>query len=125
MRIRELLESKDYKDLDAMFKPEGDEDDGIGYDLLEDLTFFMNNDDDAYRRHLYPALVKCIHLVNSKQKTNPSLFHEAVKESYKEYLKKFPKRELPDELDEKMFKEACEKLHEEIRDHITDGKYKD
>lgn len=125
MRIRELLENRDFKDLDNMFKPEGDEDDGIGYDLLEDLAFFMNNDDDAYRRHFYPSIVKCIHLVKNKQKTTPSLFHEAVKESYKEYLKKFPKRELPDELDEKMFKEACEKIHEEVRNHISDGKYKD
>jgi len=48
-----------------------------------------------------------------------------MKECYKLYKKKFPIRELPDMLEEKVCKDACEKLHDETREHIQSGKYKD
>ena len=123
MRIRELLEGKKFNDLDFV-KKDGDKTD-IDYDLTEDLVFYMNNDDDIYRRVVYPSVVTCTDRLESNRKTNPSIFTNAVKESYKQYLKKFPMRQLPLDIDEEVCKEACEKMHEEICQHHSDGNLKD
>lgn len=123
MRIIELLESAEYKDL-GFVKNIGDKGDReIDFDLVEDLLFFMNNNDDAYRSHLHPALSKCITKQKDKQKTSSSIFKNAVLDSYKMYTKEYPIRELPSSLGEKICKEMCDKLHEEACQHIADGKY--
>lgn len=124
MRIKDLLEGKQFNDLDWITIGKDNQRE-LNYDLAEDLAFFMNNDDDVYRRHTYPSIVKCINQSKLKAKTTPSLFEKAVQESYKSYLKKFPLRELPSNIDEKICKETCEKIHEEVCQHISDGKYKD
>jgi hypothetical protein len=123
MRIIELLESTEYKDL-GFVKDIGDEGDReIDFDLVEDLLFFMNNNDDAYRNHLHPALSKCINQQKDKKKTKSSIFKNAILDSYEMYTKEYPIRELPSSLDEKICKEMCDKLHEEVCQHIADGKY--
>jgi hypothetical protein len=123
MRIRELLEGKKFNDLDFV-KKDGDKTD-IDYDLTEDLVFYMNHDDDVYRRVVYPSVVACTDRLESNRKTNPSIFTNAVKESYKQYLKKFPMRQLPDDINEEVCKEACEKMHEKICQHHSDSDLKD
>lgn len=123
MRITELLEGKKFNDLDFVRK-DGDKTD-IDYDICEDLIFYMNNDDDVYRRHVYPSIARCVDRIDSNQETNPSIFTNAVRESYKQYIKKYPVRNLPDSIEEKTFKEVCKQMHEEICQHHTDGKYKD
>ncbi len=123
MRIRELLEGKKFNDLD--FVKRGEEEQGIDFDLSEDLAFFMNNDDDVYRRHVYPTISHCVDRINSKQKTSPSIFKKAVEESYKEYIKKFPIRELPDSIEEQICTEVCSRMHEELCKDHDEGKYKD
>ena len=123
MRIRELLEGKHFNDLDFIKKnPEGNE---LDFDLVEDLTFFMNNDDETYRRHVYPSIAKCISQSKGKSKIDPNIFKTAALEGYKNYLKEFPMRELPDTLDSKLCEKVCEKLHDDFRKDFSDGKYKD
>jgi hypothetical protein len=123
MRIIELLEGNNFKDLDFV-KPVGDEGNReINFDLIEDLLFFMNNDDEAYRRHLHPAISNCMERVEAKKKTSPKMFEKAIRACYTMYNNQYPIREIPDTLDEKVCKEACEKLHEEVSQHIKDGKY--
>ena len=124
MRIRELLEAKKFDETDFVFQS-GNNKRELNFDLIEDLIHFMNEDDDIYRRHTYPAIAKCIDKVSAKTKPSISIFEPAVKECYKLYSKKFPIRELPEELDDNMCKEVCSKLHETVVQHITDGKYKD
>lgn len=123
MRIRELLEGKKFNDLDFV-KKDGDKTD-IDYDLTEDLVFYMNHDDDVYRRVVYPSVVACTDRLENNRSTNPSIFTNAVKESYKQYLKKFPMRQLPQDIDEEICKEACEKMHETICQHHSDSDLKD
>lgn len=123
MRIIELLEGKNFNDLDFV-KQDTDKRE-IDYDLAEDLVFFMNNNDDVYRRHVYPSIAKCIESYKGKKKTTPSLFKSAVINSYESYLKEFPIRELPEKLDSGMCEEICSKMHEEVCQYIQDGKYKD
>lgn len=122
MRIVELFEGH-FKDLDFV-KQESDKRE-LDYDLVEDLIYFMNNNDDVYRRHVYPIIVKCIHSIESKTPTSPSLFKDAVINSYKKYITEFPIRELPSTLSNKTFKEVCTKMHEEVCQHAKEGKYKD
>ena len=123
MRIRELLEGKQFNDLDWI-KQEGDHAE-LAYDLIEDLVYFMNNDDNVYRRHVFPSVAKCVDKIKENQKTNHNIFKRAVEESYKEYIRKFPIRQLPDSIEEKICMEVCEKMHEEICKNYSEGKYKD
>ena len=123
MRITELLEGKIFKDLDFV-KQSGDKRE-LDYDLVEDLAYFMNHDDDVYRRHVFPVVAKLIDGHSSKTKFTPDIFKPVVEKSYKLYVSKFPIRELPENIEDKVCKEVCSKLHEEITQHISDGKYKD
>jgi len=123
MRIIDLIEGKNFKDLEFV-KHSGDKRE-INFDLAEDLVYFMNNDDDIYRRNLYPAIMRCQDRIDLKQPTNPTLFKTAVLDSYNHYCKKFPIRELPGSLDEEVCNEICKKLHEEICTQIKEGKYKE
>jgi exoribonuclease II len=123
MRIRELLEGKDFNDLDFVRK---DNDETVlDYDLIEDLTFFLNNNDDIYRRLVYPAVNKCVKSHGQKLKTSPAIFKQAVLEGYKEYIKEFPIRQLPNDLDEELCNEVCSKMHEDVYKDISEGLYKD
>jgi len=119
MRIKELCESVDI-DLDKEKDPHG-----LGFDLADDLLFFMHHDDDAYRRHTYPAILKAKDHVGAGKQTDHKLFSNAVKESYKKYVDKFKIRELPDELDEETINKICEHMHEHELKKIEDGHYED
>ena len=123
MRIRELLEGKKFNDLD--FIKHDEDGTGINYDLVEDLTFFMQNDDDVYRRHVFPSIMKCVDCAKSKKQISPSIFEKAVEESYKNYIRKFPIRQLPNSLEEEVFNEVCKKMHNDFSKDYDDGKYKD
>lgn len=126
MRVIELLENKDFSDIDKLADTAGtDQDDGLDFDLVEDLVYFMNNDDDAYRRHVYPHIVKCVSHIKRKVPTKSSIFRLAALECYKDYSKKFPIRGLPESLEEKQIKQVCDKMHEEVCKHASEGKYKD
>jgi hypothetical protein len=124
MRITELLEGKNFDDLQFV-KHHEDGGREVDYDLPDDLVFFMNNDDDVFRRIVYPSVSRCVDRIDANQKTNPSLFTNAVKESYKQYVKKYPIRELPDNIEEELCKETCKKMYEEICKNHSEGKYKD
>ena len=118
MRIKDLFEHKidgfvEYKN----GKPE------LKFDLAEDLVYFMHNDDESYRRHVYPIIAMCLHKNKKNETFSPSIFKKATTECYKNYLKQFPIRELPEELDEKLTKAVCDKLHEDFQSHVRDNKY--
>jgi len=107
MRITELLEGKNFDDLQFVkHKEDGGRE--VDFDVPEDLVFFMNHDDDVFRRIVYPTVAKCIDRIDANQ-----------------YIKKYPIRELPDSIDEETCNEACEKMHEEICKNHSEGKYKD
>jgi hypothetical protein len=123
MRIIELLENSNFADI-GFVKQIGDEGKReIDYDLVEDLVFYMNNNDEAYRRHLHPSILKCVDRINANKSTKPHIFDKAVRECYDMYLAEYPIRELPESLDDKLCNELCNKLHEEVCQQITDGKY--
>lgn len=123
MRIIELLETTNFKSSDFVKQQDGQRE--IDYDLGEDLAFYMHNDDNVYRRHMYPAIAKCLESIKANKKVTPEIFQSAVREGYKSYIKQYPIRELPDDISEEICKEVCSKLHEELCQHYDEGKYKD
>ena len=123
MRIRELLENKQFDDLDFVKKDGNSEE--LDYDLVEDLIHYMNEDDDIYRRHLYPVVTDCVGKMDSNRKIDSSIFKNAVAECYKSYVKKFPIRQLKDSIEDDVLKEACKRMYEETCKHYKEGKYKD
>ena len=123
MRIQELLEGKKFNDLDFVTKENGKR--SINFDLVEDLIHFMNQDDDVYRRHTYPAIASCLDKMSAKRRPSATVFEPAVKESYKIYTRKYPIRELPTEIDSNVCEQACSKMHEEVLKHISEKKYKE
>lgn len=124
MRIEELLEGKQFNELDFIKTKDDSGEKEIDYDLADDLIFFMNNNDEVYRKHVYQIISKCINSKKNNEEIKPAEFIKCVKECYKLYLEEYPIRELPDKLDKKTLKEICEKFHEEVFKHIEDGKYK-
>ena len=124
MRIKELLEGH-HKFNDNNFvkiiNDSGERE--IDFDLPDDLIYFMHNNDDVYRRHLYPRIAKCISIIKANKTPKRSILAPAIHAGYELYLKEYPIRELPDTLDDGLTKEICEKLHDQICEHISDGKY--
>jgi hypothetical protein len=124
MRIRELLEGKKFNDLNFITKTEDGRTD-IAYDLVEDLVFYLNNNDDLYRRHLYPVISNCVESMNSNKEPSPNVFKKVVEQAYKNYIKEFPIRQLPHTIEEQTCNEVCQKMHEEFCKNFQEGKYKD
>ena len=118
MRIKDLFENKNID-----FSEFSDSDKGLLYNLAEDLIYFMNHDDDTYRRHVYPSLVKCLDSIKKESKVNSLMFKDTAVNSYKNYRKQYPVKGLPQELDEPTLKEVCDKFYEEICKHKEEGRY--
>lgn len=125
MRIRELFENVSAafdetkfveKNQKGQYEP--------NFDLVEDLIFYMNEDDEMYRRHLYPALSKALQSMTGKRNIDSSVFSKAVEECYRAYTKKFPIRYIPDELDNGLREQACTKLFDDLKKAFEEGKYK-
>lgn len=121
MRITELLENRHFKDSD--FVKSTDNGREIDFDLKDDLIYFMNNDDNVYRRHFHPAIATCVDKLNENGKVSPGIFKSAVEKSYEAYTSKFPIRELPLQLDLETCKDICKTIYEEVRKHIDEGEY--
>ena len=106
MRINELLEHIEDKNHNGI-------DDKLEYDLADDLMFFINNDDNTYRRHVYPSIMK---FKQNKGHDGQSLFGGAVTQAYESYSKKFPIRQLPKELPAEIREQVCDMLMQNLQD---------
>ena len=117
MKIRELFES---------FSPtdkEGDLTEKAEYDICEDLVFFMNNDDEFYRRHYYPHLINCKNAIKRGHDIKAEAFRSVVKKAYECYLEEFNEEILPESLSEQDFSSICEKIKEEEVKNIKNKMY--
>lgn len=123
MRIRELLENTEFNDLE--FVKKNGHSNELDYDLVDDLIHYMNEDDEIYRRHLYPVISDCVRKMDANRKIDSSIFKNTVAECYKSYVKKFPIRQLTDEIEDETLEETCKRMYEEMCKHYEEGKYKD
>lgn len=118
MRINELCESVE---IDLEKTPE--DKNGLGFDLKDDLIFFMQNDDDVYRRHMFPTILKLQDKLTAGSKPSKSLFANAVHECYQTYQEKFNSHKLPFELEPEMLEEICQQIYDDEEQKIKDGQY--
>jgi hypothetical protein len=121
MRITDLLENAHFKSEE--FIKQTDDGNEIDYDLVDDLIFYLNNDDDVYRRCLLPAVHKFIDLQKNDKDLKYTIFKSAVANGYKEYIKQYPIRELPSTIDTKVWRGVCKKLFDNISKDMEDGQY--
>ena len=106
MRITELLEDIEDKNHNGI-------DDKLEFDLADDLFFFINNDDDVYRRHVYPSMMK---YKQNKGHDGQVLFGDAVSRAYESYSKKYPIRQLPKTLPAEIQEQVCGMLMQNLKD---------
>lgn len=115
MKIQDLFEN-----IPTTISTEGDK---LPFDLADDLLFFMRNDDNFYRKHFYPHVVKCIGHSKQGRDLSPKVFEPMVRHAYECYTNKFPIRQLPDSLDEAMCEKICDQLRKEENKHIKNSIY--
>jgi hypothetical protein len=114
MRITELVENIDL---------ELDKNKDVDFDLVDDLLFYMNHDDEVYRRHTYPSIVKYKNAMDKGEETDHLLFGSAVTNAYKKYCEAFKEKRLPEKLSRDVLNKVCHKLHNDEGNNINDGIY--
>jgi len=105
MRIQELLENFEDKNHNGI-------NDQLEFDLADDLFFFLKNNDDVYRRHVYPSIMK---FKQGNKSNNKSLFSDAVTSAYECYAREFPIKNLPAELPEEIKEQVCDMVLQELQ----------
>ena len=111
MNIDELLDRK----------PQGKKE--LGYDLMDDLMFFMNNDPDFYRKQYYPTMLKYNKYCKEGKRVSPRGFEKLVKEAYGIYKEKFPVEGLEKTLDNEVCEKICHHIHEQETKNCKNGMY--
>ena len=112
MNIDELLDKK----------PEGKKD--LGYDLMDDLMFFMNNDPDFYRKRYNPTMLKFDNYCKQGKTVSPIAFEGLCKEAYEVYRNKFQQVEgLEKSLDKEICEKMCRSIHEQETKNCDEGMY--
>lgn len=95
----------------------------LGYDLKDDLIFFMNNDPEFYREDYFPKMIKFKKYLESGKSIQPRAFESMVKHAYECYQKKFPVEGLKPELDKETCEGICTSIHETETKNIKEGHY--
>lgn len=96
----------------------------LGYDLMDDLMFFMNNDPAFYRKKYFPAMLKFDKYCDQGKTIGPRGFEPLVKYAYECYQNKFPVEGLEPELDEEVCEKICNEIHKNETKNCEDGVYK-
>jgi hypothetical protein len=97
----------------------------LDYDLADDLSFFMRNDPEFYRKKYFPLVSKFKGKCKCNDTPKPVFFKRIVLDAYKVYKDKFQVESLTDELSIDHLKEICTKLHkEELEDYKKEQNHK-
>jgi hypothetical protein len=121
MRINELLENAHFKS--EQFTKQTEKGSEIDFDLVDDLLHYLHNNDEVYRRHLHPTILKCKDKIKDGKDVSFKMFKPTIEKAYKCYLTDYPIRELPDDIDIKICKKVCKQLFKDVSDNIKDGTY--
>lgn len=101
-----------------------DEKNKLGFDLAEDLVFFMNNNDDFYRRHYFPIIKTCKAQFESGDKFSHRVFKPIINKAYEAYKEEFPVRELEESLEEDFKEQVAKIIYDTEIKNLEDGLYK-
>lgn len=106
-----------------LFDQNPDKKETLGFDLMDDLVFFMNNDPEFYRKRYYPTMLKFNKYCQEGKKINPRAFENLVKEAYGIYKTKFPVEGLEKDLSEEMCENICKSIHEQECNNVENKFY--
>jgi hypothetical protein len=96
----------------------------LGFDLKDDLSFFMNNDPEFYRKKYYPTILKLKKYVKDDKTVGPRAFEGLVNYAYECYRNKFNTVEgLSESLDKEILESLCKHILESEVKNIKDGQY--
>lgn len=95
----------------------------LGFDLKDDLKFFMNNDPTFYRKKYFPTMLKFNEYHKHGKQVSPRGFESLVKEAYGIYKNMFPVEGLDKELDKEICEKICLEIHEEELKNCKDKFY--
>ena len=95
----------------------------LGYDLMDDLIFFMNNDPAFYRKKYFPSMLKFNQYCGEGKNVAPRGFEPLVKYAYECYQNKFPVEGLEPELDKELCEKICNEIHKRETKNCEDGVY--
>lgn len=107
MKIQELTESFRFKESDYVTRDKSGR--AINYDLLEDVVYFINNDDEIYRKLVFPLIIKYKH-------PDPTHCIPVIQQGYESYKKRYPIKLLPDTLSRVQLEKAGSLLSEICKD---------
>jgi hypothetical protein len=101
------------------------DDEGLPFNVVEDVTIFMRNNPSFYRKHYYPAILHLKELFDKKQKANPAkIFSSMIERAAYNYCKEYNVGKRPEELLSKdELRELIQKVYEEELDNIREGAY--
>lgn len=125
MKITELFNNPK-EPIDALLGTEKDheeKDKESKFDLDDDLIFYMHNNDDFYRRNLFPVLKVCKNKFDHGGGFSHRMFKPIVARAYESYRKEFPLRELEDSLEEEQCEAIARKIYNTELGNMKDGKY--
>jgi hypothetical protein len=101
------------------------DEEGLPFNVVEDVAIFMRNNPSFYRKHYYPSILSLKEKFESKQKINPiKIFAGIVERAAHNYCKEYNVGKRPEELlskDEKV--ELIRKIYEEELENIREGAY--
>jgi hypothetical protein len=125
MKITELFNNPK-KSIDQIMGFDKDHDiesDEFKFDLGEDLIYFMNHNDDFYRRNLFPVLKVCKNKFDKGHGFSHRVFKPIVMKAYEAYKKEFPIKELEECLEEEKCENIARQIYETELGNMKDGKY--
>jgi hypothetical protein len=109
--------------INELFGSEKDKEKDLGYDLKDDVIFFMNNDPEFYRKRYFPAMLKFDQYCKEGKQVSHRGFEKLVKEAYAIYQNKFPVEGLEQSLKDDMCEEICKEIHIREVKNCEDGVY--
>lgn len=98
--------------------------DQLPYDVVEDLKIYMTQDNNFYRKNLFPHMSEVQAAVNAGGKYNKKMLLPAVEKAIPEYLQKFGIKKRPqDFMDDAQKMECISSILKDEMDNFREGKY--
>jgi hypothetical protein len=109
--------------INELFGSDKDKRKDLGYDLKDDLIFYMQNDPAFYRKSYFPTMLKFDKYCKEGKQVSSKGFEKLVKYAYECYQNKFPVEGLEKNLETEMCEDICNALHEQETKNCDEGFY--
>lgn len=96
----------------------------LPYDVVEDMKIFITQDNDFYRKHLFPRLSEVQAAVQKGGKYNKKMLLPVINAAIPEYIQKFDiKKRVDDLMDDAQKMECITSILKDEMDNLRKGAY--